>query len=90
MRNSQVYCISDELLNTPAPTLVAGLRALAGAIHPATVWPANGTSCDYASTAAEITAARLNLRQLGLGLVSWLTLKVSQGRRSTPGSGSLE
>lgn len=35
VRNSQVYCISDELLNTPAPTLVAGLRALAGAIHPA-------------------------------------------------------
>ena len=35
VRNSQVYCISDELLNTPAPTLVAGLRALASAIHPA-------------------------------------------------------
>ena len=35
-RNSQVYCISDELLNTPAPTLVAGLRALAAAIHPST------------------------------------------------------
>jgi iron complex transport system substrate-binding protein len=34
VQNSQVYCISDELLNTPAPTLVAGLRALAGAIHP--------------------------------------------------------
>jgi iron complex transport system substrate-binding protein len=34
VRTSQVYCISDELLNTPAPTLVAGLRALAGAIHP--------------------------------------------------------
>jgi iron complex transport system substrate-binding protein len=34
VRNSQVYCISDELLNTPAPTLVQGLRALAGAIHP--------------------------------------------------------
>ncbi len=34
VRNSQVYCISDELLNTPAPTLVAGLRALASAIHP--------------------------------------------------------
>jgi len=33
-RNGQVYCISDELLNTPAPTLVAGLRALAAAIHP--------------------------------------------------------
>jgi len=34
-RTAQVYCISDELLNTPAPTLVVGLRALAGAIHPA-------------------------------------------------------
>jgi len=33
-RTSQVYCISDELLNTPAPTLVAGLHALAAAIHP--------------------------------------------------------
>jgi iron complex transport system substrate-binding protein len=33
VRTSQVYCISDELLNTPAPTLVAGLHALAGAIH---------------------------------------------------------
>jgi iron complex transport system substrate-binding protein len=34
VRNSHVYCISDELLNTPAPTLVLGLHALAGAIHP--------------------------------------------------------
>jgi iron complex transport system substrate-binding protein len=33
-RNSQVYCISDELLNTPAPTLIFGLHALAAAIHP--------------------------------------------------------
>ncbi|MFZ3265077.1 MAG: ABC transporter substrate-binding protein [Terriglobales bacterium] len=36
-RNSQVYCISDELLNTPAPTLVGGLHALAAAIHPETL-----------------------------------------------------
>lgn len=35
-RTSQVYCISDELLNTPAPTLIAGLHALAAAIHPET------------------------------------------------------
>jgi iron complex transport system substrate-binding protein len=42
VRNSQVYCISDELLNTPAPTLVAGLRALAGAIHPAEFGPQSG------------------------------------------------
>jgi iron complex transport system substrate-binding protein len=33
-RESHVYCISDELLNTPAPTLIAGLHALAAAIHP--------------------------------------------------------
>ena len=38
-RNSQVYCISDELLNTPAPTLLAGLRALAAAIHPLAIHP---------------------------------------------------
>jgi iron complex transport system substrate-binding protein len=42
VRNSQVYCISDELLNTPAPTLVAGLRALVGAIHPALFGPQTG------------------------------------------------
>src|SRR5208282_4067078 len=42
VRNSQVYCISDELLNTPAPTLVSGLGALAGAIHPAVFGPQSG------------------------------------------------
>src|ERR1022692_3311073 len=41
-RSSQVYCISDELLNTPAPTLISGLRALAGAIHPAVFGPQAG------------------------------------------------
>jgi iron complex transport system substrate-binding protein len=33
-RNNRVYCINDEFLNTPAPTLISGLRALAAAIHP--------------------------------------------------------
>jgi iron complex transport system substrate-binding protein len=33
-KEGRVYCINDELLNTPAPTLVHGLRALAAAIHP--------------------------------------------------------
>ena len=33
-RNSRVYCVRDELLNTPGPALVDGLRALACAIHP--------------------------------------------------------
>lgn len=33
-QNARVYCIADELLNTPAPTLLGGLEALAFAIHP--------------------------------------------------------
>jgi iron complex transport system substrate-binding protein len=33
-RAGRVFCISDELLNTPAPTLVGGLHALAWALHP--------------------------------------------------------
>ena len=32
--SGRVFCIRDELLNTPAPTLLAGLDALAWAIHP--------------------------------------------------------
>ena len=34
VRNGRAYCIRDEYLNTPAPTLVSGLLALAAAIHP--------------------------------------------------------
>ncbi|MGC2160989.1 MAG: ABC transporter substrate-binding protein [Silvibacterium sp.] len=34
VRQGRVYCIADELLNTPAPTLTQGLEALASAIHP--------------------------------------------------------
>ncbi len=33
-KSGRVFCISDELLNTPASTLLGGLRALAWAIHP--------------------------------------------------------
>jgi iron complex transport system substrate-binding protein len=32
--SARVYCIRDEFLNTPAPTLLHGLDALAWAIHP--------------------------------------------------------
>ena len=32
--HGRIYCVRDELLNTPAPTLVKGLHALAWAIHP--------------------------------------------------------
>jgi iron complex transport system substrate-binding protein len=34
VQKKRVYCIRDEYLNTPAPTLVRGLHALAAAIHP--------------------------------------------------------
>ncbi len=33
-RSGRVFCIHDEFLNTPAPTLLNGLDALAWAIHP--------------------------------------------------------
>jgi iron complex transport system substrate-binding protein len=34
VRQRRVYCVRDELLNTPAPTLLAGLHGLGAAIHP--------------------------------------------------------
>ena len=34
VRTGRVYCIRDEFLNTPAPTLLGGLRALGAAIRP--------------------------------------------------------
>lgn len=34
VKAGRVYCIRDEYLNTPAPTLIHGLEALAAAIHP--------------------------------------------------------
>ncbi|MFY9746608.1 MAG: ABC transporter substrate-binding protein [Acidobacteriaceae bacterium] len=34
VRNGRLYCIADELLNTPAPTLIDGLRAIASGLHP--------------------------------------------------------
>jgi iron complex transport system substrate-binding protein len=44
-REGRVYCIRDELLNTPAPTLVDGLRALAAAIHPDAFPQPKGLRC---------------------------------------------
>ena len=34
VRNGRVYCVRDEFLNTPAPTLLKGLWAFAAALHP--------------------------------------------------------
>jgi iron complex transport system substrate-binding protein len=41
----RVYCVNDEYLNTPAPTLVKGLRALAAAIHPECFPQVSGLRC---------------------------------------------
>jgi iron complex transport system substrate-binding protein len=45
VQHARVYCISDELLNTPAPTLIPGLRALAAAIHPGSFPQPQGLRC---------------------------------------------
>lgn len=45
VKEGRVYCIRDEFLNTPAPTLVHGLRALAAAIHPKDFPQASGLRC---------------------------------------------
>ena len=40
VRTGRVYCVPDELLNTPAPSLLGGLAALAGVLHPQLFTPA--------------------------------------------------
>jgi iron complex transport system substrate-binding protein len=45
VKDGRVYCIPDEWLNTPAPTLVQGLQALAAAIHPDQFPQAPGLRC---------------------------------------------
>jgi iron complex transport system substrate-binding protein len=45
VKAGRVYCIRDELLNTPAPTLVRGLKALAAAIHPESFPQPDGLKC---------------------------------------------
>jgi iron complex transport system substrate-binding protein len=44
-KEGRVYCIRDEFLNTPAPTLIHGLRALAAAIRPEDFPQASGLRC---------------------------------------------
>jgi len=45
VRQGRVFCIRDEFLNTPAPTLIQGLRALAAAIHPERFPQVSGLRC---------------------------------------------
>ena len=41
----RIFCIRDEFLNTPAPTLVQGLRSLAAALHPENFPHTDGLRC---------------------------------------------
>ena len=45
VNEGRVYCICDEYLNTPAPTLIRGLHALAAATHPEYFPQADGLRC---------------------------------------------
>ncbi|MGA8502734.1 MAG: ABC transporter substrate-binding protein [Candidatus Sulfotelmatobacter sp.] len=57
-RASRIYCVRDEHLNTPAPTLLRGLDALAFAIHPEIFARTEGIrqiTCVSSSTAANLT-----------------------------------
>jgi len=54
---SRIYCVRDEHLNTPAPTLLHGLDALAFAIHPEIFACTRGIrqiTCVPCSTAAKL------------------------------------
>ena len=56
-RASRIYCVRDEHLNTPAPTLLRGLDALAFAIHPELFARTEGIrqiTCVSSSTAANL------------------------------------
>jgi iron complex transport system substrate-binding protein len=42
VRDQRVYCVADELFNTPAHTLMGGLRATRWALHPELFWQPEG------------------------------------------------
>jgi iron complex transport system substrate-binding protein len=54
VQQGRVYCIPDEWLNTPAPTLMNGLRAVAAAIHPEQ-FPAPQRLRKITATIADVT-----------------------------------
>jgi iron complex transport system substrate-binding protein len=55
--SGRVFCVRDEFLNTPAPTLLQGLRALAFAIHPET-FPSPSTKGIRQITAVPASASK--------------------------------
>ena len=58
-RSLRVYCLRDEYLNTPAPTLLHGLDALVFAIHPEVSFPAVAKGIRQITEVTSSTAAKL-------------------------------
>jgi len=58
-RAGRVFCIRDEYLNTPAPTLLQGLDALALAIHPECFQGSNVARTKGARQITAVPASRL-------------------------------
>lgn len=63
VRAGRVFCIADELLNTPAPTLVEGLEALALALHPGEFggWDAGGRARQLKCRGIRVLERRLGV-----------------------------
>ena len=61
VQQGRVFCIRDEFLNTPAPTLVQGLQALAAAIHPERFPHVSGLRC-IGEVAEKLQTHRLRQR----------------------------
>ena len=55
-KEKNVFCINDEYLNTPGPTLISGLYALGAAIHPE-IFPKTAGLRRISSSDAPFTAA---------------------------------
>nr|WP_252263568.1 ABC transporter substrate-binding protein [Paracidobacterium acidisoli] len=63
--SGQVYCVTDELLNTPAHTLLGGLRAIAQALRPRTAEPDHGSAQpDHGSAESAPGLRRIDLASL--------------------------
>ncbi len=57
-KNGRVFCINDEYLNTPGPTLIQGLYALAAAIHPE-IFPTSAGLRRIATAGSPAMAAKI-------------------------------
>ena len=55
VRQGRIFCIADEWLNSPAPSILLGLRALAAALHPSRFDPKDQPRSFHTVASAQIT-----------------------------------